>query len=354
MKAKELAQLLGVSPATVSLVLNNKPGISDSLRASLLGKIRDLGCGNMIRCQEGCDPKDDAALSAARSGRPQVVLYLIYTGLEDPSHWEFAFFPQVLRGAGAEARENGWELVVLHMDPSGGDLSSLSAYADRAVGVIAQVSRADQVDLHRMRALGLPVVFVDTYRREKEASSVCVNNEQGMFRVVEYLKEKGHRRIGYVYGCETDSMDERRGCFCRALVELGLLDSLQKENEFFFPEDCDSPWETLEQSFRSTAHLPTALVCENDNAALHALRALKAVGLRVPEDVSLVGFDNRPLCSLTDPPLTSVKNDPDLMGRACVLLLQDLRRLMRLNTTPSLKMELPTQLVERQSVRDLT
>ena len=95
-------------------------------------------------------------------------------------------------------------------------------------------------------------------------------------------------------------------------------------------------------------------MCENDNAALHALRALKAVGLRVPEDVSLVGFDNRPLCSLTDPPLTSVKNDPDLMGRSCVLLLQDLHRLMRLNTTPSLKMELPTQLVERQSVRDLT
>ena len=198
MKAKELAKKLGVSPATISLVLNNKPGISDSLRHSLLEKIQELGCESM--CCEGCLPssgRQDEPAQPANHSR-QVIAYLIYTS-SDEADDRFAFYPAVLEGAEMEARENGYNLMVLHMSCQGNaNLRRLLQNGGEAMGAIVQISNVDEHALNDIRSLDIPCVLVDSYRPDVRVSSVSINNEQGVFSAVRYLKEKGHQEIGYV------------------------------------------------------------------------------------------------------------------------------------------------------------
>lgn len=347
MKAKDLAKKLGVSPATISLVLNNKPGVSDSLRHSLLEKIRELGCENML----------------SGSGSPQgmgdndqthpVIAYLIYTS-SDEHNDRFAFYPAVLEGAEMEARDNNYNLVVLHMNSEGNpNLPNLLRCSGNVIGAIIQAFRINENIIEDIRNLEIPCVFVDSYRPERKVSSVCVNNEQGIMGAVQHLKERGHRRIGYVYsGCDSDCQLERRRCFHQALRTLDLEDV----HENYFVAGCGADAndiDCLSQAFSKSVHMPTALIAENDRQAWRTIKALRRSGYRVPEDVSVIGFDDRSICSMVEPNLTSVKNYRHLMGRECIIMLQNLRRLKRLGfKRPCLKYELPTELICRNSVAD--
>lgn len=355
MKAKELAKKLGVSPATISLVLNNKPGISDSLRHSLLEKIQELGCESM--CCEGCLPSSGKKEESARETphSRQVIAYLIYTS-SDEADDRFAFYPAVLEGAEMEARENGHNLMVLHMSTQGNaNLRRLLQNGGETMGAIIQVSNVDEHTLDDIRSLDIPCVLVDSYRPDVRVSSVSINNEQGVFSAVRYLKEKGHREIGYVYsGWDHDSQRERRRCFHQALLEYGLPD----ERGYYFQagasEDIYDP-DRLENLLKAAPKLPTAFLAENDRQAWRTIKALERCGYRVPDDISVVGFDNRTICTMVEPNITSVKNYRHLMGRECVTMLQNLQRLKKQGfKNPCLKLELPTELVERDSVRDLT
>lgn len=348
MKAKDLARQLGVSPATISLVPNNKPGISDTLRRSLLKKIRELGCGDMIGAAQ------DSGNYASQRPHP-VIAYLIYTSCDETDD-RFAFYPAVLEGAEMEARENGFHLVVMHLSRQGNpQLQSLLEDVGDTAGVIIQAGHISAGILEDVRSLRLPAVFVDAYLPNRQINSVCVNNEQGVFTAVRYLKEKGHRDLGYVYsGQENDSQVDRRRCFHQALWEYGLED----RKEFYF--SCadlhfGSSADELSLRFQKVKPFPTALLAENDHLAWQAIKALEQAGLRVPEDVSVIGFDNRSLCTMITPRLTSMKNSRRLMGRECISLLQNLCRLRRLGIYDAcLNYQISTQLIERDSVRDLT
>jgi len=353
MKAKDLAKKLGVSPATISLVLNNKPGISDSLRQSLLEKIEELGCQEML-----CGPQSGAKGSREKSGKtaPPSIAYLIYTGcMEDDSN--IAFFPAVLEGAEMEARDNGYNLTVLHMNSQGNiGLPELLRYNGNMVGAIVQAGQVSDRLLEDIKSLEVPCVLIDVYRPDLQLSSVCVNNEQGVFSLVKYLKEMGHREIGYVYSESSgESFQERKRCFHAALREFGLED--RPENYFISAwdcRDCSYDFKRITRQLSQAEHLPTVLVAEDDHEAAQIYQALRHLGLRVPEDISVTGFDDNFLATMLDPPLTTVKNYRHLMGRECVLLLQNLLRLKKAGIkNPCLKCEVSTRLVKRDSVRNL-
>lgn len=353
MKAKELAKKLGVSPATISLVLNNKPGISDSLRHSLLEKIQELGCESMLAGgTKAAEPSP--VLDDSLQARP-VIAYLIYTSCDEHSD-RFAFYPAVMEGAEMEARDNNYNLVVLHMSAEGNaGLPGLIRRSGNVLGAIIQANRINDHIIRDAKSLSIPCVFVDAYRPDRKVSSVCVNNEQGVLEAVQYLKERGHQKVGYVYsGCDSDCQVERRRCFHQALRELELAD----KREYYFIAGCDADindTENLVRQFSQAKEMPTALLAENDRQAWRALKALRQCGFRVPDDVSLIGFDDRSLCTMAEPHLTSVKNHRHLMGRECVIMLQNLRRLKKLGLKdPCLKFELPAQLIRRKSVADYT
>ncbi len=349
MKAKDLAKLLGVSPATVSLVLNNKPGISKSLRSRLIEKIEELGYKDMLceACRDGAAPK-----TAEKNKGCPAIAYLSYLDCEE---WNdrYSFFPGVLEGAEMEARDHNCNLIVLHMKCQGNvELPELLRRTGNVVGVIVQAQEITEELRRDMDSIDVPCVFMDIYDPGKEVSCVCVDNRQSMFAIVKYLKSKGHRNIGYVYsGWEEDYQLDRRLAFRNALAVLGLED---RPENYFQAGTGENLYEfqRLANLFSQAERLPTALVAENDRQAMRAINALRQIGLRVPEDVSIMGFDNSALCTMVEPHLTTVRNSRHLMGRECVMLLQNLRRLRAVGVkAPRLKYMLPTEIKERDSVR---
>ncbi len=351
MKAKDLAKKLGVSPATISLVLNNKPGISDSLRQSLLKKIRELDCESMMceSCREGEAP----AIASAESGCKSIA-FLSYLDCDDEED-DFSFFPGILEGAEAEARDNHLNLVVFHMKcQNGTSPAELFRRSGSIVGAVVQTHRITEEILREIQEIEVPAVFIDVYDPALPVNSVRVDNRQSMYNIVSYLKSCGHKEIGYISsGWEFGWQKDRRQCFRCSLAELDL----EEHREFFFRAGVDDDLydhQKLVQAFSQAEHLPTALVCENDRQAMRTVNALRQLGYRVPEDISITGFDNNPISKMVSPRLTTVKNSSQLMGRTCILLLQDLRKLRRSGFSSTLlKYELPAELVIRDSVKDL-
>lgn len=354
MKAKDLAKQLGVSPATVSLVLNDKPGVSDSLRAELIEKINAMGCGDML------SRSGKAGKNASRQGDGRHRQYIAYLSYQSCDQWEeerndvFAFYPAVLEGAEMEARENGWNLVVYHVRCEGNTpLPELLRRGGEAVGVIVQGEATPQV-LREVEAVDAPVVFIDSYEPDLDVSSVNVDNRQSMYAVLRHLADLGHREIGYVYGDGKCSWGaDRLFAFHRGLNDLQLPDRL--EHYFRVPTRRGRLVKTaLIEALKQAEHMPTALAAESDEVAVQVIQALKKMGLRVPEDVSVVGFNNADICDMVEPPLTSVRNSRHLMGRECVAMIQNLRRLESAGMRPRrLKYRLPTELISRESVADL-
>lgn len=362
MKAKDLAKKLGVSPATISLVLNNKPGISDSLRKSLLEKIQELGHEEMLcqSCREGAAPAaKPAPQEKEKSGgcACNVVAYIITDDFFADRNDPYNFFSGVIAGVEAEAWENDCCLMMLHMNRHKNlSLAEQLRRTGNVIGAIVHPCQLTQELRRDVEASGVPFVFMDAYPSIGgwEPSSVCISNRQGIYSVVNYLKEMGHREIGFTYsGWEGQVREDRRKCYQQALKELGLED----RPEFYFCSGTGEDlfeYQRLAELFAAAGTLPTALVCENDRQAWRAIKALNQIGKMVPRDVSVTGFDDQPLCTQIKPHITSVHNSPQLMGRECVLLLKNLIRLRELGEKePWLRYELPARLVVRDSVRNL-
>ncbi len=364
MKAKDLAKKLGVSPATISLVLNNKPGISDSLRKSLLEKIQELGHEEMLcsACREGDAPGKPVEKKENRGCACKVIAYIISDDFYADRSDRYNFFSGVLEGIEAEAWENDCCLVMVHTNRLRNvTLAEQLRRTGDVLGAIVHPCRLSKQLERDIKTAGVPCVFMDAGGFLDgpacwEPSSVCISNRQGMYHVVRYLKEKGHTRLGYVYsGWSGEVREDRRRWYLQALQQFGLeerpefcLCAGQGHGEDLFE------YQGLAELLRSLPELPTALVCENDRQAWRAIKALNLLGKRVPEDVSVTGFDDQPLCTMIEPAITTIHNSPQLMGRECVTMIKNLRRLEALGEdSPWLRYELPARLVERASVRDL-
>ncbi len=350
MKAKDLAKKLGVSPATISLVLNNKPGISESLRSSLLEKIRELNCEEMMceACREGEAPGADR-----EKREREAIVYLSYLECDE---WEDrnGFFPGVLEGAESEARHRGFSFSVFHMLCQQEPLEKILNYCGKVRGIIIQSENITERIKNDLQNVDIPSVFMDIYDPKVNVSSVRVDNLESMHTVVSYLKEKGHRRIGYVYsGWETGWQHNRFFSFRSAMDRNGLEFDQKMAFKAGTGEDLYE-FQRLSEIFANTPELPTALVCENDRQALRAINALEQNGLKVPKDVSVVGFDGSAISNIVRPKLTTMRNSSQLMGRECVMLLENLNRLRELESpAPQLKYDISARMIERDSVRDL-
>ena len=343
-KSKELAGMLGVSAATMSLVLNHKPGISEELRNSLLEKIREMGYGYMIREEDERGEKEETA-------GDKTIAYVVLSEYHDDVE-EAAFFPKVIEGAEREARRLGYRFTILHIyDESGAKLKEIIG-KEQFVGMLIYAAQVNSRMKEALDALEVPWILIDCFCPDAEASAVTGNNRQGIYAAVKYLYGRGHRKIGYVSsGRPLCSLMERRRSFRYAMEELGLT-----EEPLFCVEEAgcgQKAQEYLEELWKDAERIPTALLVENDVMAVAVYRALKSNGLRIPEDVSVIGFDGRSICSMLEPALTTLRVPRRVMGRLLVtLLLQKIELQSRSAEDVTVRLEINTELVEMESVAD--
>jgi len=327
---KDIAQHASVSTTTVSHVFNNTRHVSDKLRARVQGAIRDL------------DYKPNAMARALRVHSSNT-LGLIIPDNSNP------FFSEVALGAEDCAFRHGYSLFLCNSrHDSARELTYMTTLSTYAVdGLILSAVSADLNQLSEFVKSGIPLVVIDRKLAVPDIEFIHSDHIEGAREATQHLVELGHRRIGIITG-PTDvrsALDRIQG-FEEILNEHGIPND---------PDLCVLGDFQVESGLRATQEMmelpdpPTAIFACNDMMAIGALQTLRTLGLGVPEDVSLVGFDNIFLASILDPPLTTVAQSAFLIGEMAVDRLME-----RLNGSKKLILRdfcLPTNLIVRKSTQ---
>ena len=336
-RAKDLAAKLSVSAATVSLVLNDKPGICDDTRRELRKRIVEMGYGYMLATPEPVEAGQEPGTGENAKGKIAFVIYPVCKECGDTS----SFYAQVMEGASAYLQENGYEMLVYHVKPECG--CTLACLTEKDVkGVIVQKPCLEEIDVAELWSLKLPFVMLDTYYTDEEISSVSVNNEQGIYKLIRHLKEQGHSRIGYIScGLERATFDERKGYYYMLLAQMGLPYCA----EWSVPLSDEV---RLKQVLADPKG-PTAFLTDNDIIAWKAIQKIRACGYQVPQQIAVTGFEDHSLGLLSEPQLTTIHVPYADLGReaARVLMAKVCRR--EAEADVPVKVELGVELVVRES-----
>ena len=307
MKARlaDIAAHADVSEATVSRVLNDKPGVADSTREAVLTSLDILGYDRPSRLRR----------------RTSALVGLIVPELTNPI---FPAFAQIIETALARHQ---FTPVLCTQTPGGvHEDDYVQMLLDRGVAGIIYVSgqhadtTTDPERYTRLRERGLPIVLVNGYLEGIDAPFISNDDVASMELALSHLVQLGHTEIGLAIGPDrfvpvirkiTGYRDSMRSLLGREHVEHLI------ERTLFSVEGGDSAGASLIDKGC------TAVVCGSDLMALGAIRAARRIGLRVPEDLSVVGYDDSPLIAFTDPPLTTVRQSVQAMAEAAVHALLD-------------------------------
>jgi LacI family transcriptional regulator, galactose operon repressor len=326
-----------VSLTTVSLVLRNKSGsgIPAETRQRILDTARDLG----YRVKPPVE---------GRQALNQIGILL--RAREDDLPLANPFYSTILAGIEAACRQNRFNLLSATL-PVNDDNYPLeiprlldSAHID---GLLLVGTFVDLTLDHLLGEKSVPTVLVDAYSETAAYDAVVTENYQGAHQAVSYLIEHGHRHIGIVGSLPRayPSIRERRRAYVDALQE--------REMATTYFADC---YLRREEAFAATTHLLqqnpqiTALFGVNDDMAIAAMRTAQTMGKRVPQDISIIGFDDIDLAHLTIPALTTMQVDKINLGRTAV---QTLINRVQTPLSPRVTVALGTRLIERQSVQDI-
>ncbi len=305
---RQIAARARVSVGTVSHVINNSAGVREEVRKRVLDAIERLGY-------------QPSLLARGLRRNQTTILGMIIPDISNP------FFPLVVRGVEDIAYQNSYRLMLCNTD---NDAQKEQVYFDelrayRMAGLIV-IPSADSRLVPMAAASGgeIPVICLDRCPEGWKGDTVTVDNAEGAYQAARYLLELGHRRIATIAGqLHVTSGVERLKGFKRALREAGVSIAPEyiQEGRFDRLSGYEKGLMLLQFSPR-----PTAIVAANDLVALGVLAALREMGLRCPEDVSLVGFDDQEIASFTNPALTTVAQPAYQMGaRAAALLFERLR-----------------------------
>jgi LacI family transcriptional regulator len=324
---RQIADLAGVSIATVSRVLNGRGDVSDETRDLVSRVIRENGY-TANRSARG--------LSGGRTGLVGVLVPLVYP----------AYFSAILAGAAEALAERDLEIV---LSPTGHEhdreVSVLDRFHGLTDGALVILPEESSEELLRLLHGGYRFVVLDPLMPlDDRIPSVSAAHTSGADQAMRHLLELGHRRIAQISGPRgwVATEDRRRG-YRAALAAAGILPDpvLEVESE---PEI--DPGQAAAEQLLALPEPPTAIFAFNDGIAIGAIRAARARGLRVPEDLSVVGFDDVEYATIVTPALTTVRQPLAEMGRTGVSILN---RLLERQSFETLHVELATRLVVRDS-----
>lgn len=299
--SKEIAVRAGVSQATVSRVLNNKPNVREETRQRILRVIEEMGY------YPNAEARSLVTKKTTRIG-------LVVSDILNP------FYPELIERIGSITREQGLSVLLCNTqrDPHNDEIYTRSLIEQRVAGVIFSSITPGSHAPAQLTQAGIPFVFVNRYLKDTAANIVITDNVRGAYKVTEHLLELGHSHIAFIRGLSnvTTSQDRESG-YRQCLQDHGLQAGIVTEQGNYTREGA------YEAAIRLLQHPspPTAIFCANDYMAFGALDAVSDHGLRVPEDVSVVGFDNIALSSLQVIGLTTVEQPIDKMARKAMEFL---------------------------------
>lgn len=305
----DIAQHASVSAATVSLVLRNKPGVGAATRQRVLDSAQALGYIHTPSNQ-----------SMARRSLKTLGLLVKSRASDTPT--TNPFYAPVLSGIEAVCRT--YQIALIHadvpVDVANRPQATPQLLLDDSVdGLLVLGISVDTNTGALLRQRNLPVVLVDSYAPGAAFDTVVTDNESGAFTITRHLIERGHRHIA-ILGSRPDaypSVLERRAGYLRAMQHAGLEPRFA--DCYLYPDFAEQAVRTLIADHPDT----TAIFACNDDLAIEAISTLQQLGKHVPENVSVVGFDNIDQAQRASPPLTTMRIDMAAMGRLAAQLLMN-------------------------------
>jgi DNA-binding LacI/PurR family transcriptional regulator len=298
----EVARKVGVSEATVSRVLNGKPGVSDATRQAVLTALDVLGYERPTKLR----------------GERARLVGLVLPELQNP------IFPAFAEIVGGALTQNGYTPLLCTQNAGGvteSDYVDL-LLAQQVSGVIflgGNYTQGDAAHAHyeRLRQVNLPTVLVNARVPQLRFATVSTDDAAAAEQAVLHVHQLGHRRIGLLLGPDDHVPSQRKLDAAQRLLER-LGDPLRRDLVVRGMYSLESGQAGATRLIAAGA---TAIVCASDPMALGAVRAARRAGLAVPADISVVGFDDSALMSCVEPPLTTVRQPIESMGRAVIELL---------------------------------
>ena len=320
----EVAKRAGVGIATVSRTLHNSPRVSPETAARVRRVIKELGYRPNTNAQ------------SLVSGRSRI-FGLVVSDITNP------FFPELVEGFQDFALQNGYDVLVASTNYDTSRMAlSVGRMIDRKVdGVAIMTSEIDGTLTDQLSRRSVPLVFLDVGKVSKGVSNVKVDYACGVTEAVNHLLSLGHKHIAFVSGpASLTSARVRRATFMSCLRKHGISERLVEEGN----HKIDGGLRAITRLLRRPVP-PTAVLASNDQTAIGVLSGIRQAGLRVPDDISVVGFDDIDMAAFTEPPLTTVRlARTELANLACNALLASMK-----GNRAGCELHMTTHLVVRES-----
>ncbi|MFF2909257.1 LacI family DNA-binding transcriptional regulator [Paenibacillus sp. NPDC057934] len=298
----DVAKKSGLSVVTVSRVLNGAESVREKNRQKVLDAIKEL------------DYRPNAAARSLASGKTGII-GLVVTTLDD------SFFDAIVKELNEVLALHGYFLAIAISRGIESDEDHYLIQEDRVDGMILLSPIGEENYIMQLKRRGIPYVLIDNQEPENDTYSITIDNFKGGYTAASHLLELGHSSIAHLCGHEMfRSTRERRNGFVLALQEKGItpFEIVQGDFEIEFGYDTCKRW-------LSEGQLPTAVFTGDDNIALGVINALMEAGISVPEQVSVVGYDDHYIASQLRPHLSTLRQPADRIAQAAADML--LRRI---------------------------
>ena len=327
---KQIAKVAGVSLGSVSHVLNGSAVVSDTLRKRVMEAVEAMGY-------------QPSQLARGLRRDKTNMIGMIIPDITNP------FFPAVVRGAEDVAFSNGYRLILCNTDNDHSKelihLNELRTYLPAGLIVIPSNFSDLTTQAESYRQAGAGVVCIDRLPKNWSGDSVTADNEAGAYNATRHLIQLGHSRLATITGpLHLTNAMERLGGFKRAMKQAKLHLSPEYVQETTFDKQGGHAKTLI---LLRLIPRPTAIFAGNDMIALGALQAIREAGLRCPEEISIMGFDDLDLAEITNPSLSSVSQSGYQLGTTAARLLLDRKEG---DTSPAKHIVLETLLNLRHSV----
>ncbi len=338
---REIANRHGISINAVSLALNNKPGVSEEMRLKILQTAEEMGY---------LEKKERFVRTFSRTNLC-VMMQKMYSQ-------DMNFYGRVLYAVVEEAKKNGYDTSMIFFDDHQMEIPKM-VQEHRVSGIII-IGKIEDRNIEALQRYKIPVVLVDHASLTKNIDSILSDNKLGGFVVTRYLLKQGFQKIGFFGELEYSlSIKERFWGYKEALsnaeaflnpVDLNEYISRYSITKHIEEAVITNDTKKIAKLIRDKINLPEVYVCSNDRAAISLMNALQMLGYKVPEDISLVGFDNIDMCEKIRPKLTTVNVSKEIMGKRGVQ-----RIIYRIGHRDSLSENtvIGVELIERESVKTI-
>ncbi len=328
---KNIAEKLGVSITTVSRVLNQDKtlSVSEDLRKTIIETAKKMNYKT---------PRNRPSILSKKRYKIAIIhWYDVDEEMDDP------YYMQIRRGIQQLAQKGGLDTTLIYKDDGEFNLQSSQKYD----GIIC-IGKFSTQQINKFLRVSNNLVFVDSSPNEEQYDSVVIDFNHAVKSVLHYILDKKYKKIGYIGGIEYISKNIRLGerrelVFRDYLYQRNLLNTDFIHVGAFTSE---SGYQLMKKALKKDEHADVYF-CANDSIALGALRAINEKGLKVPKEISIVGFNDNPTSSYTSPPLSTVHVYTEFMGEQSLISLIEIIE----GRDIPMKKVIPTKLILRKTLK---